>query len=219
MVSGSCTLRYSSTHRVAAVEGNTFSHVQKRCEEVLAGGGAAAEPGRILDLVQVLRMAVVDAMLLAVSLCSPTPTRLRPFSVASTAIRSSSWQPIGFFGERAGVVCHACFHLTDRIVHVSSAKSSARRSVPIHVVLLAPMFEGNNVVDRFLSGRSEIYTRFVPRFLPVSSEILQHNASGFFFACRFISQDRPISTVFFFLQPLSLPPGSILVPGFAYTSA
>lgn len=55
VVSGSSTLRYSSTHRVAATEGNTFSHVQKRCEEVLAGGRAAPEGhrDRVLDLVQV----------------------------------------------------------------------------------------------------------------------------------------------------------------------
>ncbi len=54
VVSGSSTLRYSSTHRVAVTDGNTFSHVQKRCEEVLAGGDAlAADPGRMLDLAQV----------------------------------------------------------------------------------------------------------------------------------------------------------------------
>lgn len=55
VVSGSSTLRYSSTHRVADTDGNTFGHVQKRCEEVLAGGsgGAAAEPRGVLDLFQV----------------------------------------------------------------------------------------------------------------------------------------------------------------------
>ncbi|CAN0359685.1 unnamed protein product, partial [Scytosiphon promiscuus] len=59
VVSGSSTLRYSSTHRVADTEGNTFSHVQNRCEQVLAGGGGggggvpAAESRRILDLAQV----------------------------------------------------------------------------------------------------------------------------------------------------------------------
>lgn len=54
VVSGSSTLRYSSTHRVAVTDGNTFAFVQKRCEDVLAGGDAlAAEPGRILDLAQV----------------------------------------------------------------------------------------------------------------------------------------------------------------------
>lgn len=60
VVSGSSTLRYSSTHRVAATGGNTFSHVQKRCEEVLSGGGETAESGRILDLVQVLLMLMMQ---------------------------------------------------------------------------------------------------------------------------------------------------------------
>ncbi|CAM9769868.1 unnamed protein product [Ectocarpus sp. 6 AP-2014] len=55
VVSGSSTLRYSSTHRVADTDGNTFSHVQKRCEQALAGGGSAAAGGddQILNLAQV----------------------------------------------------------------------------------------------------------------------------------------------------------------------
>lgn len=56
VVSGSSTLRYSSTHRVADTDGNTFSHVQQRCEQALAGGGAAAAAGvddQILNLAQV----------------------------------------------------------------------------------------------------------------------------------------------------------------------
>ncbi|CAM9874477.1 unnamed protein product, partial [Laminaria digitata] len=59
VVSGSSTLRYSSTHRVAATDGNTFAHVQRRCEEVLSGGapdgvaGGAGGPGPVLDLAQV----------------------------------------------------------------------------------------------------------------------------------------------------------------------
>ncbi|CAM9651676.1 unnamed protein product, partial [Hapterophycus canaliculatus] len=56
VVSGSSTLRYSSTHRVADTDGNTFAHVQKRCEEVLAGGrsgGMEGESRGALDLVQV----------------------------------------------------------------------------------------------------------------------------------------------------------------------
>ncbi|CAM9326203.1 unnamed protein product, partial [Ectocarpus sp. 4 AP-2014] len=56
VVSGSSTLRYSSTHRVANTDGNTFSHVQKRCEQALAGGGSAAsggDDGQILNLAQV----------------------------------------------------------------------------------------------------------------------------------------------------------------------
>ncbi|CAN0002993.1 unnamed protein product, partial [Ectocarpus sp. 8 AP-2014] len=56
VVSGSSTLRYSSTHRVADTDGNTFSHVQKRCEQALAGGGSAAaggDDGQVLNLAQV----------------------------------------------------------------------------------------------------------------------------------------------------------------------
>ncbi|CAN0280515.1 unnamed protein product, partial [Ectocarpus sp. 13 AM-2016] len=56
VVSGSSTLRYSSTHRVADTDGNTFSHVQKRCEQALAGGDSAAaggDDGQILNLAQV----------------------------------------------------------------------------------------------------------------------------------------------------------------------
>ncbi|CAM9413769.1 unnamed protein product [Ectocarpus fasciculatus] len=56
VVSGSSTLRYSSTHRVADTDGNTFSHVQQRCEQALAGGGATAAAGgddQILNLAQV----------------------------------------------------------------------------------------------------------------------------------------------------------------------
>ncbi|CAM9149220.1 unnamed protein product [Choristocarpus tenellus] len=54
VVAGS-TLRYSSTHRVSVTEGNTFSGVQKRCEEVLArgGGGYKEVGGNIIDVAQV----------------------------------------------------------------------------------------------------------------------------------------------------------------------
>lgn len=57
MVSGSSTLRYSSTHRVASTEGNTFWDLQKRCEAVLAQEAGAGKAGngrnRVIDLAQV----------------------------------------------------------------------------------------------------------------------------------------------------------------------
>lgn len=70
VVSGSSTLRYSSTHRVADTDGNTFSHVQKRCEEALAGGGAAAGgDDQILNLAQVRLLCGVCRLVIFSGTC------------------------------------------------------------------------------------------------------------------------------------------------------